>query len=209
MSKRSFVKGVIVGAGVIIGLLVLLFFAMPHLYLATENNNFAKLRKKSELNCETMPLHCLVRNEDIKGILKYAAEGENLELKDNWGKTALYWAISQDKSHIATVLLSLNVDPNTKDENGRLVFYQTIAWGKYDIADSLLAKGANIDAYSDNRYPETTLHQCVMKDNSECVRYLLGRGANITLTDSFGYTVFDRVKMHKHIGSEVAELLGK
>lgn len=209
MSKPSFIKGLIVGAGIVIGFSILLFFAMPYLYLATENNNFAKLRKKSELNCETMPLHCLVRDEDIEGISKYASEGGDLELKDNWGKTALYWAISKDKMHIATVLLSLNADPNTREENGRSVFYQAIAWGKYDIADSLLAHGADIDAYSGNRYPETTLHYCVMKDNSECVRYLLIKGANITLQDSFGYTVFDRVKMHEHIGSEVAELLEK
>lgn len=209
MSKRSFVKGVMAGALLIICLLVLLFILMPFIYLATENNNFAKLRKKSELNCETMPLHCLARDEDVEGILKYAAQGKNLELKDNWGKTALYWAIGQQKPDIVTLLLSSNADPNTRDENGRLVLYQVIAWGKYDIADSLLASGADMNAYSENRHPETILHYCVMQDNAECVSYLLARGADTTLKDSFGYTVFDRVRMHEHIGDEVAELLEK
>ena len=68
MSKRSFLKGALVGAGIVIGLLVLLFFAMPYIYVYTENRNFAELRVKSELNCEKMPLHCLVRNEKQAGM---------------------------------------------------------------------------------------------------------------------------------------------
>jgi len=82
MSKRSFGKGVLVGAGNVIGLLVLLFFAMPYIYLNTENSNFAELREKSELNCEKMPLHCLVCDENMEEITKYVKSGKELELKN-------------------------------------------------------------------------------------------------------------------------------
>jgi hypothetical protein len=78
MSKRSFIKGVLVGAGTVIGLLVLLFFAMQYIYLYTENSNFAELRKKSELNCEKVPLHCLVRDENMEEITKYVNTTANL-----------------------------------------------------------------------------------------------------------------------------------
>jgi ankyrin repeat protein len=199
----------LVVAGGIVCLLVLLFFSMTYIYRETENNNFAKLRIKSKLNCKTMPLHCLVRDGDIKGISQYAEDGKDLELKDKWGRTALYWAMTKDKESLMTLLLSFNADPNTTDENGRAVFYQAIAWDKYEIADRLLESGADINAYSDIQYPETSLHHCVMKDNSRCVQYLLENGADITLKDSFGYTVLDRVKMHKHIGSEVTRLIEK
>jgi len=78
MSKRSFAAGVLLGAGSVIGLLAFLFFAMPYVYLYTENSNFARLRKKSELHCETMPLHCLVRDDKTAEIEKYAERGGKL-----------------------------------------------------------------------------------------------------------------------------------
>ncbi len=209
MKNSSFLKGVIVGAVIVIMLLVLFFLAMPHIYLATENSNFAKLRKKSELDCETMPLHCLVRDERIEEITQYAVDGNGIELKDNWGKTALFWAAHQNKPYMVSKLLSLNANPNTTDENGRSVFYQMVAWGKYDIANELLDNGADIDALNDSKHPETALHYCVMKDNHECVRYLLEKGASTYLEDSFGYTVFERVRMHDHISKEVGALLHK
>ena len=83
MSKRSFATGVLLGAGSVIGLLALLLCAMPYVYLYTENSNFARLRKKSELHCETMPLHCLVRDGKTTEIEKYAERGGKLELTDN------------------------------------------------------------------------------------------------------------------------------
>ena len=209
MSKPSFIKGVLVGAGIVIGLLVLLFFAMPYIYLYTENSNFAKLREKSELNCEKMPLHCLVRDENMEEIAKYVGSGKDLELKDNWGKTALFWALDKEKYHIVNNLLTLNANPNTKDENGISVFHQAVIWGKYDVANELLARGADIDGFNGNQYPETTLHYCVMKNKPECVLYLVEHGANIYLKDSFGYTVFERIQMHDHISKEIGELLVK
>ena len=156
-----------------------------------------------------MPLHCLVRDEQIDKIHQYTAEGKDLELKDNWGKTALFWAVSKDKPLMVSKLLRLNANPNTKDENGRSVFYQLMAWGKFDMANELLDNGADINAYNDNKYPETALHYCVMKDNPECVSYLLDKGANKHIKDSFGYTVFERVRMHDHISKEVGILLQK
>ncbi len=39
-------------------MLVMLFFAMPYIYLYSENSNFRELREKSKLDCAKMPLHC-------------------------------------------------------------------------------------------------------------------------------------------------------
>ena len=203
----SFTKGIFAGAGIVIGLLILIFLALPRLYLFSEDRNFAKLRKKSELDCTTMPLHCLARDEDFNQISLYAEQGRDLELTDNWGQTALFWSMKHDKPDIFSHLLSLKANPNTKDEAGRSIFYLAVIYGKYDIAHELLASGADINLYNRNRYPETALHFCVMKNDSLCVSYLLENGADLTLEDSFGYTVFERVQTHDHIGSEIGDLL--
>ena len=209
MSKRSFAAGVLLGAGSVIGLLALLLFAMPYVYLYTENSNFARLRKKSELNCETMPLHCLVRDGKTAEIEKYAEPDDKLELTDNWGRTALLWALVHDKRAIAHRLLTLNANPNSRDDNGISVFHHAVVAGKYDMADALLASGADIDGFNGNRYPETALHHCVMKNKPECVRYLIERDANMHLKDAFGYTVFERIRVHDHIDEEIGRLFVK
>jgi ankyrin repeat protein len=209
MSRRSFIKGVLVGAGVVTGLLVLFFFSLPYLYVYTENSNFGKLREKSKLNCEKMPLHCLVRDDNLEEIGRYIEGGGNLELKDNWGKTALFWALDKGKVQIVSSLLAFNANPNTKDDNGLSVFHQAVVSGNFDVANELLASGADIDVLNGNDYPETTLHYCVIKNKPECVLYLVEHGANMYLEDSFGYTVFERVRLHKHISKNIGEILVK
>ena len=56
---------------------------------------------------------------------------------------------------------------------------------------------------------KTALHYSVMKNKTECVKYLLEHGANKNLKDSFGYTVFDRIQTHDHISKDIAQLLKK
>jgi ankyrin repeat protein len=209
MKKTGFIRGVLVGAVIVTGLLVALFFALPYIYVYSENSNFERLRKKSELDCELMPLHCLVRDENLEEITNYANSGKDMGLRDNWGKTALFWALDREKYPLVSQLLDLNANSNTKDENGISVFHQAVLRGKYDVANQLLASGADIDVFNGTRYPETTLHYCVMKDNVECVRYLVDHGANMYLEDSFGYTVFERIRLHDHISKDIGAILVK
>jgi hypothetical protein len=130
MGRRSFSNGMFFGAGIVIGLVVILILAAPQLYLSSEDRDFTNLREKSKLDCTTMPLHCLIRDEDIEGIMEYLNEGSDLELTDNWGRNALFYALWHDKSDIVSMLLNAGADANTKDEKARSLLLQTVALGK-------------------------------------------------------------------------------
>lgn len=209
MTRSGIIKGTMVAIVAAIASPLILMKVLPYLYLQTENRNFENLRKRAELNCQTMPLHCAVRDEDVERI-KHATEGgANPETKDNTGQSALFWALRNSKDQMIKVLLASGSDPNTKDETGRSAFYQALAWQKYDVADQLLESGADIDALNGVRYPETILHWCVMNNRTECVTYLLEQGANRYLEDSFGYTIFERVQVHEHINKDIGVLLKK
>ena len=66
MSKRNFAAGVLLEAGSVIGLLALLFFAMPYVYPYTENSN------------------CVMKNkpECVRYLIEHDA---NIHLKDAFG----------------------------------------------------------------------------------------------------------------------------
>lgn len=207
MNKKNFISGLIVGASIVVILIGLFIYYLPQLYLQAENSNFEKIRKKSELNCATMPLHCLLESADTEGINKYIESGRNLELKDNWGQSAMFWALRKGKDDFIPILLDAGSDSNTKDETGMTILYQALLWEKYNVAELLIVHGADVDLLSDNKYPETILHRCVMRNKLECVKFLLAHGANKHIQDTFGYTVFDRVRTHDHISSEIGEVL--
>ena len=53
-----------------------------HFISGIYQSNLTQLQEKSEFNCQTMPLHRLVRDENIEEITKYCESGKNIELKD-------------------------------------------------------------------------------------------------------------------------------
>lgn len=207
MNRQIFKTTVLIVAGGVVLLIGLIKYVLPELYLYTENRNFEKLRKKSELDCITMPLHCLVDKEDLEGIKRYIQSGKSLELKDNWGQSAILWALRHKKSTFIPVFLDAGADPNTKDERGISILYKALQMEKFSVADQLIQHGADINMLNNNEYPETALHFCVMKNKLGCVKYLLSHGASKQIKDSFGYTVLDRVETHDHIHKEISEAL--
>lgn len=207
MNKRSILSSVVMGAGVLISLIAILIYIFPQIYLYSENRNFEKMREKSKLDCDAMPLHCLLEKGNLDEISFYLQSEGPLELKDNWGQSALLWAILKNKGAFISTLLNNGADPNTKDENGMSILYQTIVWEKYEVATLLLKHGADINYLSGNDYSETIMHFCVMNNRLNCVNYLLENGANKYLKDSFGYTVIDRINTHTHISKDIDEAL--
>jgi ankyrin repeat protein len=198
------ILAVVAGAAI---LLLVWFLLLPYLYVQSENRNFEELRRKSALDCATMPLHCAVRDEDLAAVTGYLAAGGDAELKDNWGRSALFWAVYNGRDAMAEALLAAGAEPNTRDEAGMTLFYHTLAGGNFDLADALLAAGADIDAMNGVQDLETILHRCVMQNREDCVQFLLARGADRHLADSYGYTPLQRVELHDHIDAAIGELL--
>ena len=67
----------------------------------------------------------------------------------------------------------------------------------------------HINGFNGERFPETALHYCVIKDKPDCVGYLIDHGANTHIKDAFGYTVYERVQMYPNISEETSSLLMK
>lgn len=206
MTASRPLKKVLLVAFLLFGLMAAFVAALPFLYVYTENRNFEELRRKSALDCDTMPLHCQAERGDIDGMRRYVESRRDLELKDGWGRTALHWAVIYDQPEAVAMLLAAGANPDTRDESGLSAFYHAVMYSRWGTATHLIKAGADIDAFNDARYPTTVLHECVMQNKVECVHYLLEQGASVHIEDAFGYTVLERLQVHPHINEEIRRM---
>ena len=50
--------------------------------------------------------------------IKEGWKGANVHVKDNWGKTALLYALLKDHAKIVKIILDNGIDVNIRDERG-------------------------------------------------------------------------------------------
>lgn len=201
--------------------LLVAVFVLSVLYSSSENRNFKKMRQKSSLDCAALPLHCLIRLGDATGINAYMASGRNLEIRDGWGQTALFFALKQDETEIGKLLLMHGADPNTLNESGESILREATRINEFEFADNLLAFGANIDAVDhtrhhltanpDSRFVDsgfsTAIHNCIRFERIECIIYLIKNGADLEVEDSYGYTPRQRIDAHAGLSHQLEEYL--
>jgi TonB family protein len=80
-----------------------------------------------------------------------------------------------------------------KDDYGYTPLYLAVQWGNKEMAELLLANGADINARSGSRSQlgmgaDTPLHEAVTNGRKEMVEFLLAHGADVNAEDDFGYT---------------------
>ncbi len=187
--------------------LVAFKLALDEWYVATEYEDFGPLAEKARLDCEHMPLHCAVRDGDVAALQARLDKGVDLEIRDNNGNTALMLAVKHGQTALAENLLAAGSRPDTQDASGESLLFHVLDSDRFALAEKLLQAGADIDALSTTAYPATVLHYCVMKNRTECVRFLLQHGARRDIEDSFGYTVMERLVAYPHINAEIRRLL--
>jgi len=189
-------------------LILVLFKYGPQWYLDSENTAFERIKKESELDCNTMPLHCFLKEESSEKLQEYVQTGGSLELKDNWGQSGLFWAIS-NRSEISLIhtLLESGANPNTKDENETTALFYVLELKQFNVADILIEYGADVDLLSGNINTGTTLHYCVLRNDLDCVEYLIANNARVNIKDKYGYTVLDRLEIHPHIDASIVEAI--
>ena len=89
---------------------------------------------------------------------------------------------------------------NAKDEDGRTPLHTAAICGYKDVAELLIAKGADVNARG--KYERTPLHEAVANGRRDVVELLIAKGAHINARDFVGCA-----PLHSAKSTEVVELL--
>ncbi len=130
---------------------------------------------------------------------------ENLENKNNRGRTALMLAAANNHKNIVVLLLNQGADINTTDNKGWTPLMVAADTGHIAIVKLLLLNRTEEDLESKNIYGSTALIIAASKGHKDVVELLLQNGADINTTNKDLYTPLILAAANGHI--EVVRLL--
>lgn len=84
------------------------------------------------------------RSGDVDKIDSLLSQGKSLEERDEYGQTALHWAVrNNDIKLIQTLVNKFSMDVNLTDDDGWTVLFLSCIERRYDVATMLLNLGAD------------------------------------------------------------------
>lgn len=151
----------------------LLFSKSDDSLLKEINNIFSK--EIDSINNENKLLRKSVLDDNINGVQSALAKGAKVNLKDEKGKTVLFYAINNYE--IAKLLIAYGADVNVKNDEGETLLFYTK--GNYELTKLLIASGIDVNVV--NKYDHSALYFAKLNKYGRIVNLLLSHGANITV----------------------------
>jgi ankyrin repeat protein len=131
---------------------------------------------------------------EVARLLKRDPRSANSRRAD--GYPALHWAVTMNYEGIVKQLLDAGCDVDIRSQCdhigsvGDTALHEAAVWGRFSIAKTLLAHGANVNAIS-TRNKWTPLHDAAHAGQVKVARLLLQNGANPQAKDKDGHLPLD------------------
>lgn len=117
-----------------------------------------------------------LKAERTSQIEQLIQDGADVDARDEYGATALAWAVMRDDAGAARQLLAAGADPNLADVNGITPLSIAVSHDSVALASMLLEAGADPNTARDTG--ETPLMTAVRLGSMELVSQLLSKGAD-------------------------------
>jgi len=142
---------------------------------------------------DTTPLGILqaVQMGDIDIVPTLLAFHENIENKDEFGNTALYYCAERNQVKTVWYLYLLGADVNSRCNWGKTALHIAAEYGHYSTVEMLLYLHANVNAKAD--YHRTPLFLAACNGHSGVMNLLIKYGAELQVKDTLGRTAMDVV----------------
>lgn len=149
------------------------------------------------------PLHRAVRDENLGNVKTFLEKyPDQVNARDETGRTPLYWAAREDNIEICEILLSHGADVNAATPDGWTPLHTAVYNKNPRIVVLLIEKGADVNVK--NSDSETPLHWAARRGEKALIEPLIAKGAALDARDNNGKTPLDWTE-----DSEVIKLLNQ
>ncbi len=137
--------------------------------------------------------------EDLKGAVRLIIAGADVNVKDNYGNTALSYASMKSHEEIVEILINAKADLNVTNKYGYTALMFASRNSHKDIVKILIEANADVDAKDNDG--DTALMDAARKGHKEIVQMLIEAKANVNAANNEGQTalIIASKKGHKEI----------
>ncbi len=144
-------------------------------------------------------IHSAAKAGHIDAIKQHIADGEDVNLRDDWEWTPLHEAAFNGRKEVAELLISNGADVNAQDEDGTTPLDIAMRNNQDELAGFLRSKGAKTKDWL-NAYE--SIHIAAKVGHIDAVKQHISDGVELNEKDDVG-----RTPLHRAANKEVAELL--
>jgi ankyrin repeat protein len=122
----------------------------------------------------------------LRRMLDTNTKATEINLRDRFGRTPLFYAIEDGQTAAAELLLAHGADPDLRDEMGISPLHLSVRRGSSELARLLLKNHATPDSSTNDI--STPLMDAVRRGDVALTELLLRSGASVAARDRFGHT---------------------
>ena len=126
---------------------------------------------------------------DIRYIKDLIAVGCPIDVRDDFGWTALHRASNWGRLEVAKLLVSKGAQLDVRDNDGRTALHCVARNGHLKVVKFLVSRGAQLDVGDDEG--RTALHLAAQVGNLKVLKFLISRGVDINTRDARGRKAWD------------------
>jgi len=155
-----------------------------------------KERYEKALKQDTHPIFATIKYHQHKKFLELLASLNNLEIKDSYGYTPLFVALSQNNQFAVEQLIKKGAKVNTLGPNHIYTpLSHIVSDNNIELVKLLISLGADVNYQSHGSETVLTVASKGCR-NFNVVKYLLQVGANPYLQDKYGFDTITRLKLY-------------
>ncbi|MCK5057311.1 MAG: ankyrin repeat domain-containing protein [Candidatus Aminicenantes bacterium] len=143
------------------------------------------------------PLHRVASDGQLGNVKTFLEKyPDQVNARDNLGRTPLYWAARAEHIEVCEYLLSHGADINAANPDGWTPLHTSVYNRRTRSVELLVAQGADVNVK--NNDGETPLHWAARRGRKDLIEPLIAKGADVNAKDNNGKTPVDWTE-HKDI----------
>jgi ankyrin repeat protein len=144
-----------------------------------------KLRRWSR-NTKDVDLYIAACSGDLAKVKRLTQEGSEVDRKDEWGWTALYWAMRGKQKEVVEFLIAQGANVNVKGAKDLTPLHLAITNNQKELIEMLIAKGVDVNAKDEKG--DTPLNLASQHNQKELIEMLIAKGANVNAKNNWNWT---------------------